>query len=567
MLRASSELPFERREEQRRIPTRAKDLIVPPTAVDDLCRSYLDLKYYFDPASASAAGLVAQDTRLGCFDAEIVRQHLAALRSLTGALEELEPESLSDEIDRTALLGEMRSTVFRFEYERPNVRNPGFWLSHLLQGLYTLLTRHDADLAGRIPAVLARLQGAPAFLDQARQSIDQPPSVFVDTTLGMLGGGGQLIAEIVSVFAAAAPDLAGQLRNTGQAALQALVGFGTALRDEIEPSPDPQAFAIGEEQFSRRLHHEHALMGGPTELWRYGLHLQEEVTAEIVALTRRLDSRPWRDLVEELRNEAPPTDQLLAAYRREIDRANNLLLEYDLATVPEAPVEVVPTPAFLAPLVPFAAYEPPPIYLSDRTGRFYVTPPDPSLPPEVYAQQRRGHCVHGIPAMVAHEAYPGHHLQLVMAQGLGSEVRRHVWSPIMVEGWALYSEQLMAEADYYPTDQARLFQLVNLLWRAVRVVLDVGLHTRGMTPAEAVDYMVEHLPIERTSAVAEVRRYCAWPTYQLCYALGRRELLRLRDAYRQRHAGGYRARHFHDELMSYGGLPVSLASWGMGLAE
>ena len=330
---------------------------------------------------------------------------------------------------------------------------------------------------------------------------------------------------------------------------------------------DPHAFAIGEEQFARRLHHEHALMAGPPELWRYGLHLQEEVTEEIVALADRLDPRPWRVVVDELRNDAPPADQLLGAYRQEIDRAHNWVLEHDLVTVPEAPVEVVPTPAFLASLVPFAAYEPPPLYLPDRTGRFYVTAPDPSLPPEVVAQQRRGHCTHGMPAMVAHEAYPGHHLQLVTAQGLGSEVRRHVWSPIMVEGWALYSEQLMDETGYYLSDQARLFQLVNLLWRAVRVVLDVGLHTRGMSPAEAVDYMVEHLPIERSSAEAEVRRYCAWPTYQLCYAVGRRELLRLRDAYREREGGAYRARRFHDEVMGYGGLPVSLASWGMGLAE
>jgi uncharacterized protein (DUF885 family) len=125
----------------------------------------------------------------------------------------------------------------------------------------------------------------------------------------------------------------------------------------------------------------------------------------------------------------------------------------------------------------------------------------------------------------------------------------------------------MGEGEYYADEEAKLFQLVNLLWRAVRVVLDVGLHTRGMTPAEAVDYMVEHLPIERSSAEAEVRRYCAWPTYQLCYAVGRRELLRLRDAYIDREGGRYRARRFHDELMGYGGLPVSLASWGMGFAE
>ena len=537
------------------------------TAVDDLCRSYLDLKYHFDPASASAAGLVSQDGRIGSFDGESVRTHVAALRSLTGAVEELEPDELQDEIDRTALLGEMRSMIYRLEHERPHLRNPGFWLSHLLQGLYAVLSRHEPEFAGRVPAVLARLEGAPAFLDQARETIVDPPSVFVDTALTMLGGGGQLIAEVVAVFAGAAPGVAERIKNAGQSALQALVGFGKALRHEIEPSSDPQSFAVGEEQFARRLQHEHALMAGGPELWRYGVRLQEEVTAEIVALAGRLDQRPWRDVVDKFRNDAPPVEQLLSSYRNEIDRATNFVLEYDLLSMPDAALDVIPTPAFLAALVPFAAYEPPPIYLADRTGRFYVTAPDPSLPPEIFAQQRRGHCRHAIPAMVAHEAYPGHHLHLVTMQGLGSEVRRHIWSPVMVEGWALYSEQLMNEKGYYAGEEAKLFQLVNLLWRAVRIVLDVGLHTRGMTPAEAVDYMVEHLPIERSSAEAEVRRYCAWPTYQLCYAVGRRELLRLRDAYMEREGSGFRARRFHDELMSYGGLPVSMASWGMGLAQ
>jgi uncharacterized protein (DUF885 family) len=168
---------------------------------------------------------------------------------------------------------------------------------------------------------------------------------------------------------------------------------------------------------------------------------------------------------------------------------------------------------------------------------------------------------------VTHEAYPGHHLQLLTSQDLPSEVRRHIWTPVMVEGWALYAEELMEESGYYPTDQARLFRQLNLLWRAIRIVLDVGLHTRGMTPAEAVDYMVDHLPIERTSAEAEVRRYCAWPTYQLCYAVGRRELLRLREDYRARDGSGYTHRKFHDDVMRYGGIPVTLARWGMDLAE
>jgi hypothetical protein len=536
-------------------------------SVDDLCRSYLDLKYHFDPAAASAAGLVSHDSRLGQFDTGSVRAHLSALRSVAGAVEELESDDLQSEIDRTALLGEIRSAVFRLEHERPNVRNPAYWLSHVFQGLYAILARRNGAMADRAPAALERLRSVPGFLDAARDTLDEPPSVFVDTSLGMLGGGGELVVQLVAALEPEAPELRADLQEAAGKALESLKRFGTALRGEIEPASDPHAFAVGEDQFSRRLHYEHALTAGAPELWRYGLHLQEETEAELAALAASMGGRPWRELVEELRSDAPESDALLPVYRAELDRAHAFVAERELVSIPRDPVDVVATPSFLVALVPFAAYEPPPIFLSEQTGRFYVTQPDASAPAEVRARQRRGHCRHAIPAMVVHEAYPGHHLQLVTAQGLASEVRRHIWTPVMVEGWALYCEQLMDESGYYDDEPARLFRLVNLLWRAIRIVLDVGLHTRGMAPAEAVDYMVEHLPIERASAEAEVRRYCAYPTYQLCYAVGRRELLRLRDAYRERAGSSFRPKAFHDELLAYGGLPVTLARWGMELGE
>jgi hypothetical protein len=535
-------------------------------SVDELCQSYLDLKYHFDPAAASQAGLVAHDARLGLFDAATVRTHVAALRSVAGAVEELDVEDLQQEVDRTALLGELRSTIFRLEHERPHERNPIFWVNHLFQGLYAVLARNATDAGARAPAALERLRAIPDFLDAARETLDEPPSVFVESALGMLGGGGQLIVQVAVAMSAEAPGLADELRIASGRALESLKRFGTALRDEIEPAADPHAFAIGEEQFARRLHFEHAVVAGAPEIWRYGLHLQEETTAQLTALAAGLGSRPWRELVDELRNDAPDTSELLDVYRAELDRARAFVAERDLVAIPDTPLDVVATPPFLASLVPFAAYEPPAIYLGAQRGRFYVTVPDPSLPAEAAAQQRRGHGRHGIPAMVAHEAYPGHHLQLVTMQELPSEVRRHLWTPIMVEGWALYCEQLLDEAGYYRTPEQRLFQLVNLLWRAIRVVLDVGLHTRGMTPAEAVDYMVEHLPIERRSAEAEVRRYCAWPTYQLCYAVGRRELLQLREDWQEATGPDFDPRRFHDTLLSYGGLPVSLARWGMDMA-
>jgi hypothetical protein len=537
------------------------------TAVDELCRSYLDLKYHFDPAAGSMAGLVAQDGRLGWFDPETVRAHVAALRSVAGAVEELEVDELQEEVDRTALLGEMRSAIHRLEHERPHQRNPVFWVNHLFQGLYAVLSRTGAGAPGRASTALERLRAVPGFLDDMAATLDAPPSVFVDSALTMLGGGGELIVQTAATLGGEAPELSGDFTAAAGAALEALKRCGTALRGEIEPDADPHAFAIGEDQFARRLHFEHAIMAGAPELWRYGLHLQEEATARIAELAAELSPRPWRETVDALKNDAPADDQLLHTYRTELARARDFVAQHNLVELPEAPVELVPTPPFLASLVPFAAYEPPPVYLPPSRGRFYVTPPDPALPPEAAAQQRRGHCRHGIAAMVAHEAYPGHHLQLVTAQGLASEVRRHLWTPVMVEGWALYCEQLAGETGFYRTPEERLFHQVNLLWRAIRIVLDVGLHTRGMTPVEAVDYMVEHLPIERRSAEAEVRRYCAWPTYQLCYAVGRRDILALRESYRQAAGAGYQGRAFHDTLLGYGGMPVSLARWGMGLAE
>jgi hypothetical protein len=537
------------------------------SAVNELCRSYVDARRHLDPAEASGAGATEYDARLGRFDPESMREHLAAYRALAGAAEELEVGDLQEEIDRTALLDDIRVAIFRFEHERPHERNPGFWLTHLFQALYNLLARPGGDLAASAPAALERLRGAPQFLDSARATLRLPPSVFVDTALGSLGGGGELVVQVAAAFGGAVPDLAAGLNEAAAAALQALKGFGAALTNDIRPADDPLAFAAGEEQFERRLHHEHALSGGAPEIWRYGLHLQENVEAEIVALAATIEpGRHWRDVAQHLREQGRiPESELLGFYRGEVARAARFIGDSGLMPVPDGPVEVVPTPPFLTTLVPFAAYNPPPIETADRTGRFYVTVPSPALPADVRERMLKGHCRFEIPSTAVHEAYPGHHLQLLTAYALESEARQHLWTPLTVEGWALYCESLMAECGFFASPEARLFHLINLFWRAVRITLDVGLHTRGMTPLEAVDDLAGRLPMERRNAEAEVRRYCAMPTYNMSYAVGRREILRLRDSWRERAGSAYRPAAFHAELLAYGGLPVSLARWGMGL--
>jgi uncharacterized protein (DUF885 family) len=258
---------------------------------------------------------------------------------------------------------------------------------------------------------------------------------------------------------------------------------------------------------------------------------------------------------------------LVDAYAREMARARDFVAARGLAPIPDAPLDVVPTPAFMRPVIPFAAYDSPGPYSTDRTGWFYVTVPDARLPPAQQERILRDHCRFEIPATALHEGYPGHHLQLVHAQQQPSHVRKNIWTPLTVEGWALYCEDMMGEEGFYTSEEELLFQRVHMLWRAVRILLDVGLHTRGMSFEQAVDQLVDQLHVDRANAEAEVRRYCAEPAYPLAYAVGRRELLKLRDDYRAASGGDFTLRRFHEAILRYGGLPVALIRWGLGLNE
>jgi uncharacterized protein (DUF885 family) len=535
-------------------------ILVKMTATADLYRSYLDLRWHFDPAAATAQGVPAHDDRLGDYSVGAMREHLAAFKAIAAALEQSEVEDPQDEIDRTAFLDELRITVARFEQERPHVHDPSFWLGNLYHAFQSLLRRRDDTPEEKARGLLGRLKATPGFLKAARETLRDPPRVFLETAQALASAGPRLLVDVARIAREADPRLAAAIDDAMAEAEAALIRFGIALRSELQAHRDDLSFAIGERQFNLRLHHEHALQAGAAELYRYGLHLADEIQCEVAVLAKQIDPKvPWRTVVERLRAEAPGTD-LVAAFRDAVERARHFLETRGLVTIPDGTLDVIETPTFLRPLMPFAAYTPPPAFGGTRNGTFYVTSPQPGAAPA------DGHySMHEIAPTAVHEAWPGHHLQMLTARLATSEVRRVSWTPVTVEGWALYCEELMAEEGFFATLEERLFQRLHLLWRAVRIVLDVGLHTRGMTPEQAVDLLVDRVAMDRAKAQAEVSRYCAWPTYQLCYAVGRREFLHLRDAWRASAGPAAPLREFHDTALAYGGLPVSLIRWGMGL--
>jgi len=234
-------------------------------------------------------------------------------------------------------------------------------------------------------------------------------------------------------------------------------------------------------------------------------------------------------------------------------RARQHLVDHDIVTVPpDERIEVMQTPDYLRNVIPFAAYFSPPKFDPNPKGIYIVTrsvDDDPNA--------MREHNFSAISNTSIHEAYPGHHLQLAVANGHPSLTRLAVDAPEFVEGWGMYSEQMMREQGFDDAPTFRLNMHTDAIWRACRIILDVRMHRGEVGVEEAVAFLVEHTSFEEPNARAEVRRYTYTPTYQLSYLLGKVLLLGLRADEQARLGGAFSLRDFHDTLLRNGSLPIS----------
>ncbi|MCA9571885.1 MAG: DUF885 domain-containing protein, partial [Myxococcales bacterium] len=193
----------------------------------------------------------------------------------------------------------------------------------------------------------------------------------------------------------------------------------------------------------------------------------------------------------------------------------------------------------------------------------YYRPPVPGEQPgayyiNVYAPETRPR--HEAEVLAFHESIPGHHLQIALAQETGDipMFRRHLGATAFVEGWALYTEQLADEMGLYSADIDRFGMYSFELWRASRLVVDSGLHAKGWTRQQAIDFMLENTPLAENNIVNEVDRYITTPGQALAYKTGQLEIWRLRRDAEARLGDRFDIKAFHDVVLGAGAvsLPV-----------
>jgi uncharacterized protein (DUF885 family) len=527
-----------------------------------LSEEFVELYFKHEPVAATLAGVHDYDHLLPNHSPEGWLARIAWLRDLDQRLVvgvDVAGLSIEQRVDCGLLRARLAAMRADCEDLRVQTRNPVIYPQTALDGLFLLWTRRSLPAAERNDALLARMIAVPDYLKAARANLTQVPDVYFGVADEVNRSGPGFVDQVARSLIESFPAERERIEHASGRARIGFAQYQDFLDRELE-SKVGGSFAIGERWMNYKLEREHLLGMDCAALTALGEEQVARTRARLEEEAKRIDpARTWQELIGDARTRHPEPLKLKEAYQAETDRARRFVIEKRVAPVAAGErLEVIDTPVFERAVIPYAAYLPPGPFDEDQTGFFYVTPVDATRRKEEQQQQLEGHNYAGLALTTAHEAYPGHHLQLCHANRTGSRLRRLADSPFFAEGWALYCEELMHELGFYVDPLTRLYQLKDLLWRACRVVLDVGLHTGKFTYMQAVDYLRETAMVERVNALAEIKRYTLTPTQPMSYLVGKLEIVKLRAEAEGQLGSRFNLHDFHAALLARGTVPPAL---------
>jgi len=287
------------------------------------------------------------------------------------------------------------------------------------------------------------------------------------------------------------------------------------------------------------------------QIHQIGLDEVKRDEAEMLAIAQKLGFADLKSFRASLKTNpklrGATREELLNKYRGYLGPMQAKLPEL-FGRLPKAPFEVAAVPEFMEKTSAPAYYEsgtPD----GSRPGRLRI---------DTYNSADRN--LYAVESIAYHEGLPGHHLQVSISQELQDvpEFRKFQNYTAYAEGWGLYSERLGKDIGFYQDPYSDYGRLEADIWRAIRLVVDTGVHSQHWTRQQMVDYFHDHSAIDETSIQAEVDRYIAWPSQALAYKVGQLKLLELRDRARKALGPKFDIRAFHDQVLDSGALPLDV---------
>jgi uncharacterized protein (DUF885 family) len=533
--------------------------------LDALGREAYRVLWDFHPVDATRCGFHEFDGRLGDYSPARTAVLKLAVKRFLAQLDTLETLrlSLDDRMDRQLLVSNLKMELFWLDRFGLLERDPHYYSDECVGGVYYVLLRDFAPLPVRALRVAERLEDVPRFIKQARANVKDAPRLYAEAAIGELQDAEDFFKESATELGKQVPELSARLAAAADKAVNSVRAWRAGLELDLPRLSD--SFAMGKEKFDYLLATDKFLDFDSDSLLRMGENLFARTDSAMKVLREEEAEALKRHPPVPSKDEPAPAGfskrDVLADEQAEVDSMRAWVECSNTATVPAwvGPLRVVETPAFLRRVIPGIAMEGAAPLDKEQTGYMYIPPLpdrfDTAMARQYYNSGRR----HGYRGGIVHEGLPGHHFQISIANHNPSFIRRLQFNTCLIEGWALYCEQMVVEQGLYPPDSFPDLRWLGGVWfRAARIIVDAKLHTGKMSYDDAWKFMVDKCWPDTAFFKAEVRRYCLSPSQPMSYLVGKTQLLALRDEFRKRTGERYSLRDFHDRLLAEGSIPVSL---------
>ena len=537
-----------------------------------IAHDYIEQYLRANPEDATELGDHRFDGQLTDYSSEARAKDLATQKEFRDKLNSIDGSHLTgaNNIDFRILKENIDYKIFQDEELKEPEWNPLVYMQSLANSLYLLVARDFASPEKRISNLRQRMEKIPRVIAQAKANLQHPPRVHTETAIEQTQGAISLVREGLAPLLDQSPRMKKELGSLQAKTAAALEDYKKWLQNDLLPRSDGN-FRLGAEKYRKKLRFalasdlpmEEIMKRAKADLDQTQIAIYETALPLYKKYFPKADNQTLGDkhkvtaAVLDKLAEQHPNDATVVDFAKKITaEATDFVEQHDLVTVPNVPLDVIAMPEFKRGVAIAYCDAPGPLEKSGKT--FYAVAPTP----KDWSKERkesffREYNNYMIRDLTVHEAMPGHFLQIAHANEFHAPtlVRAIFQSGTFVEGWAVYTEQMMAEQGY-GGPEVKMQQLKMRLRAICNAILDQSIHAGNMSEKEALDLMTKEGYQQEGEAVAKWKRARLTSAQLSTYFVGATEHLDLRAAEQKKLGNDFNLKKYNDQVISYGSPPV-----------
>ena len=561
-------------------------LIAKANPMDDefqkTAREYIDGLLQASPEYATELGDHRFDGQVTDYSAEARAKELARAKQFREKLKQFSDISKltgANQVDVRILKDNIDSEIFDLEELKEADWNPLVYNQSLANGLYLLVARDFAPAEQRIPNLRKRMESIPNIIAQAQGNLQHSPRVHTETAIEQTQGAINLVREGLAPLLEQAPQLKKEIAPLQEKTAKALEDYKKWLEKDLLARSDGD-FRLGADKFRKKLRFALAsdlsmeevmkraqadLQQTQTAIYETALPLYKKYFPNADKATLEDKKKVTAAVLDRLAEQHPDDATVVGYAQKIVTEATDFVKQHNLVTVPEVPLDVIAMPEFKRGVAIAYCDSPGPLEKNGKTF-FAVAPTPKDWTKERKESFFREYNNYMIRDLTVHEAMPGHYLQIAHANEFRAPtlVRAIFWSGTFIEGWAVYTEQMMAE-EGYGGPEVKMQQLKMRLRAICNAILDQSIHAGNMSEQEALDLMTKQAFQQEGEAVAKWKRARLTSAQLSTYFVGVSEHLDLRDKAKAKAGAAFDQKKYNDQVISYGSPPVKYVRELMGL--